>query len=443
MGGARNGITLTGVGSFAGQEPQLTPRPPTDALTRQVAAADSAAVDHARHRLASRLPARALDAADQYFPVPDVNPWEGAVRPEPGADVLLLSPGRRAAVASAKVAIELRQFDRQCPRWAPFADDIATVTGADVVLKLLVADGDPQPAADRLVAAAATAGGGPVTGAGYLTGADRRFDPGRRPGPDPRFDLDDRFGVERLLGPECLVGAGQPAASDRPVSADRLVGPDRLVGRERKTDGWRRDGSDVLITVIDGAERFAVASTEPPDAEPEPELDTVLRAGDTLRLPRTMLHTAQPDAGGSALLSMKLRRVTDWALRHSAPSHLGFRDYPRSLREYRLCLRSHVPPTSAAGWDPATALLRTRIPGGVAVLGVRSSEVTFVAAGSVYRASRSVLRVLAGILAADGIRPADVADVTGVSPRTAGSAVEALLRWGLVRVDLVDLPVHT
>jgi hypothetical protein len=400
MAGARNGIALIGVGSFADQAPQLTPRPPTDALTRQVAAADSAAVDHARHRLASRLPSRALEAADQYFAVPGVDAWDGAVRPEPGADVLLLSPGRRAAVANAKLAIELRQFDRQCPRWAPFADDVATVTGADVVLKLLVADGDPEPAENRLVGALPTAGG------------DRPASGDRPVGVEPR------------------------AGADRRAFSDRFVGSDRLVGRERKPEGWRRDGSDVLITVIDGAERFAVASTEPPDAEPEPELDTVLRAGDTLRLPRTMLHTAQPDAGGSALLSMKLRRVMDWSLRHSAPSHLGFRDYPRSLREYRLCLRSHVPPTcAAAGWDPDTGLLRTRIPGGVAVLRVCGSEVTFVAAGSVFRASKSVLRVLTGILAADGIRLSDVADVTGVSVRTSSSAVDALLRWGLVRVD--------
>jgi len=378
MAGARTRTTLTGVGFFADQAPELAPRPPTDALTRQVAEAGSAAVDHARHRLASRLPIRALDAADQYFAVPDVDTWQGELRPEPGADVLLLSPGRRAAVASAKLAIELRQFDRQCPRWAPFADDIATVTGADVVLKLMVADGDPKPAPDR------------------------------------------------------------PAGADPEVGGGRLAGADRILAGDRKAAGWRRDGSDVLITVIDGAERFAVASTEPPDAEPEPELDTVLRAGDTLRLPRTMLHSAYPDAGGSALLKMKLRRVTDWSLRHSAPSHLGFRDYPRSMKEYRLCLRSHVPPTPpthATCWDPATALLRTRVPGGLAVLGVRSSEVTFVAAGSVFRASKSVLRVLAGIHAADGIGLSDVAEVTGVSARTTGSAVDALLRWGLVRVD--------
>lgn len=365
MAGARNATTLTGVGFFADREPQLSSRPPADALSRQVAAAESAAVDHARHRLASRLPTRALEAADQYFSAPDVDVWDGAQRPEPGADVLLLSPGRRAAVASAKQAIELRQFDRQCPRWAPFADDVATVTGADVVLKLLVADGDPKI---------------PVTPPG--------------PGPLP-------------------------------------------TNGERKPEGWRRDRSDVLITVIDGAERFAVASTEPPDAEPEPELDTVLRAGDTLRLPRTMLHTARPDAGGSALLSMKLRRVTDWSLRQAAPSHLGFRDYPRSMREYRLCLRSHVPatPTAAAVGDPATVLLRTRIPGGLAVLGVCGSEVTFVAAGSVFRAGKPVLRVLAGIHAADGILLSDVATVTGVSARTTGSAVDALVRRGLVRVD--------
>jgi hypothetical protein len=343
---ARNVSALTGVGFFADQASQLTPRPPADPLSRQVAQAGSAAVDHARRRLASRLPPGALQAADQYFASPDVNPWEGATRPEPGADVLLLSPGRRSAAATAKSSIELRQFDRQCPGWAPFADDVAAVTGADVVLRLLVADGG------------------------------------------------------------------------------------------RKARGWRRAASDVLVTVIAGAEEFAVTSTEPPDAEPVPELETVLRAGDTLRLPRTMLHTARPDAGGCAVLSMKLRRVTDWSLRRCAPSHLGFRDYPPSVTVYRLCLRSHVPPTPSAGWDPDEAVLRTRIPGGLAVLGLRGAEVTFVAAGSVYRAGKPVLRVLAGVHAADGIRMPDVSEITGVPPKTARAAVEGLLSWGLIRADL-------
>ena len=108
MAGIRNGTVLTGVGFFADQLPQLTPKSPTDPLTRQVAEAGSAAVHHARRRLASRLPTHALEAADQYFAAPDVDTWDGAVRPEPGADVLLLSPTRRAAVATSNVAIELR-----------------------------------------------------------------------------------------------------------------------------------------------------------------------------------------------------------------------------------------------------------------------------------------------------------------------------------------------
>jgi hypothetical protein len=380
MAGIRNGTALTGVGFFADQAPQLTLKQPADPLTRQVAAAGSAAVANARRRLASRLPSRALEAADQYFPEPDVDPWDGAVRPEPGADVLLLSPARRAAVATSNAAIELRQFDRQCPRWAPFADDIATVTGADVVLKLLVSDGEPKPA-------------------------------------------DDRY--DRRAGCDSKPSGGQ--------SVERAP-----IGRDRKADDWRRAGSDVLITVIDGAERFAVASTEPPDAEPEPELDTVLRAGDTLRLPRTMLHTAHPDTGGSALLSMKLRRATDWSLRRATPSHLGFRDYPSSAKVYRLCLRSHVPPTPltpVAGWDPDTALLRTRIPGGLAVLRLQGKDVTFVAAGSVYRASIPVLRALTAVHAADGIRVPDLAERIAVSAPTVRSVVDSLLTCGLVRID--------
>lgn len=346
MAGVPQRTTLTGIGFYPTRTPQPTSRPPGDKIARQVAAADSAALEHARVRLTRRLPARALAGADQYFAVPGVDVWEGPTRPEPGADVPALGSGRPDA------DLEVPQFDRQRPGWAPFADDVAAVTGADVVLELLVAD------------------------------------PSR----------------------------GHAGA-------------------------WRRDGSDVLITVIDGAERLSVASTEPPDAEPEPELDAVLRPGDTLRVPRAMLHTARPEAGaGSTLLSIRLRRATDWSLGRSAPSHLGFEDYPRSKAEYRLCLRAHVPPTPPppTGWDPEASVLRTRLPGGLAVLDVRGAEVTFVAAGAVYTGSKSVLRVLAGIHAADGIAMADIALATGVSSRTARSVVDTLLSRGLVRLDRLD-----
>src|SRR4051794_31183914 len=100
MSGARHSTALKAVGFFADQAPpltQLNQRPATDALTRQVAAACSAAVDNARRRLASRLPLRALEAADQYFAMPDVDTWDGAVRPEPGADVLQFTPGHLAS----------------------------------------------------------------------------------------------------------------------------------------------------------------------------------------------------------------------------------------------------------------------------------------------------------------------------------------------------------
>jgi hypothetical protein len=345
MPGTRSTTTLTEVGHFADQPAELELGPPVDPLGRQVAAAGSAAVGHARRRLASRLPTRALQAADQYFPTPDVNTWDGGLRPRADVDVHQLVPPDRSATADR--GVELSEFDRRYPAWAPFADDVAAVTGADVVLELLVADDD------------------------------------------------------------------------------------------RRVTGWRRDESDVMVTVIEGAERFTVATTEPPDAEPEPELDTVLRAGDALRLPRSMLHAACPDVGGSTVLTMKLRRATDWSLGRSAPSHLGFREYPRSARVYRLCLRSHVPatpPPTSADWDLGT-ILRTRAPGGLALLAVRGTDVTFVAAGSVYRASKPVLRVLTAIHAGDGIRMPDVVEVTTLSSRTVRSAIDGLLGSGLVRVD--------
>jgi hypothetical protein len=388
------GNSLRHVGSFSARSPRRPPALIPHPLAHEVADAVATAVKNARARLATRLPHDALDSLGQYFEAPTVHAWNVSDRPElaevdlfaelcalprsvtvrdkaaglqlelrtldekfevealgdpvePGSDVLMLSPTRLAAAAAKNTSIELRQFDRQCASWAPFADDLAAVTGADIFLKLFVADGN------------------------------------------------------------------------------------------RSVNGWHRDASDVLVTLLHGAKRFAVATSEheEPDAEPKPVVDVVLRAGDLLRLPRAMLHCATPDGDLSALLSMGLMRVADWPLRQVPPTHLGFRDYPRSAGVYQLCLRAHVPPTPSTNWDPTTATLRTRMPGGISILEIHNEEVSFIAAGSVYETSEQAVRVLGRIHASDGISAVDLAADVGVSEPACISMLDEFLEHGLVRLQ--------
>ncbi|MGH3328109.1 MAG: JmjC domain-containing protein [Streptomycetales bacterium] len=378
---------VTEIEPFAGR---AAAAPVTDdgPLAREVAAANAAAVAHSRTRLSARLPGDALAAADRYFERPSVAGWPPQARPalaadelfrlvcatprsatvrdkadglqielrsldetfeledlghrvEPDSDVLMLSSMRLAAAAARNTSIELRQFDRQCPSWAPFADDLAAVTGADVYLKLFIADGN------------------------------------------------------------------------------------------RSVNGWHRDSSDVLVTMLHGEKRFATADAEAgePDTDPEPEVDALLRPGDALRLPRSMLHCATPSGGLSALLSMGLMRVADWPYRQIPPIHLGFRDYPRSAAAYRLCLRPHTPAATAKGEGRP---LRSRAPGGIALLDTRGEQARVVTAGTVYEASTAEVRVLATVHGGNGLAEAEVAARTGLPVAQCAGAMEALVRQGLL-----------
>jgi hypothetical protein len=60
---------------------------------------------------------------------------------EPGTDVVLPDPARLLDLAEGGASVEVRLLDRQCPEWAPLADDLVTVTGADVFMKLFVSGG--------------------------------------------------------------------------------------------------------------------------------------------------------------------------------------------------------------------------------------------------------------------------------------------------------------
>lgn len=362
-----------------------------EGLEGVVASANSAGLAHARRRLAARLPAAAIAGARQYFPEAKVDSWDGGERPdiaadelfadicssprsvavgekadglqlelrtlgqaltiselgdqvEPGSNIALLSPERLRHAAMKNASIELRQFDRQCPSWALFADDVAAVSGADVFLKLFVADG------------------------------------------------------------------------------------------HRSVNGWHRDRSDVLVTVVHGAKGFAVADVDAGDTQGEERtvVDAILRPGDALVLPRARLHCATPAGELSALLSIGLMRSGDWPYRQVPPTHLGFREYPRSTTAYRLCLRSHLPATPSRAEGPHVATVRTRLPGGIALLAAGGAAVTFVAAGMVYEASEAVVRALACIHATDGTSSVDVAAAVGLSADRSLAILAALVSEGLV-----------
>lgn len=370
--------------------------PPTDgpsgALAEEVRSANTAAVQHAQRRLSSLLPTAALTVADQYFGEAAAYAWDDGARPgisadelfglicasprsvsvsdkaeglqvevrtlgeqlqiidlgdpvEPGSHVAVLLPKRLRGVALGNASIELRQFDRQCRSWAPFADDLSAVTGADVFLKLFVADG------------------------------------------------------------------------------------------KHSVNGWHRDRSDVLVTVIHGGKRFAVAHVEADDdsGEERTVVDTILRPGDALLVPRNRLHNATPAGELSALLSMGLMRVADWPFRQVPPSHLGFRAYPGTAATYRLCLRSHVPPTLPGVAVGDIAPFRTRLPGGMAVLGTDGGRMRFAAAGAVYDADEPAVRALASIHAGEGVDAREVAAQVGLPRSRCSSIVSDLIDEGLVR----------
>lgn len=146
-----------------------------------------------------------------------------------------------------------------------------------------------------------------------------------------------------------------------------------------------------------------------------------------------MLHCATPNDGLSALLSMGLMRPGDWPYRQVPPSHLGFHGYPRSANLYRLCLRSHTPPTRPSGVNLSRDTLRSRLPGGLALLHMQDDEASFIAAGAVYEADVALVRVLAAIHGADGVSAPAVSDATGIPESGCREKMHQLLTHGLVR----------
>jgi hypothetical protein len=78
--------------------------------------------------------------------------------------------------------------------------------------------------------------------------------------------------------------------------------------------------------------------------------------------------------------------------------------------------------------------LRTRTPGGIAVLEIRGAEVSFVAAGMVYEGTEPLVRILGRIHAADGITALGVAEVTDIPRSSCIPVIDELLAQNLVRI---------
>lgn len=251
-----------------------------------------------------------------------------------------------------------------------------------------------------------------------------------------------------LLSPEALCGAAAANASvevrlfDRQCTewsclADDLSavsGADIFLklfisGGDVSVNGWHRDASDVMVTVLDGSKRFEVGTPDSKDARPVSEIDRVLRPGDAVLLPRSQLHNATPTPEVSALLSIGMMRYGDWAYRDILPTHMGL-VRPRSSKHYRLALRPHRT-ANWGGFDGASAC-ETRIPGGIGIIGYEGDLVRFVAAGEAYDASVDVVRWLASVHRESGRCPATHATGLGRSPTWGTEVARDLAALGLI-----------
>lgn len=370
-------------------------REETDDLERQVSNANRAAVQHALHRLESRLPSAALTDLHAYFSAAAFHPWPseharprvgalellkelcsnvqsiavgrkaqglqiGFLRPgaeidpatlgtqvEPASDLYLLSPYAIWEAAAANASVEVRVFDRKLTEWAWPADDLAAVSGADIFMKLFVAGG------------------------------------------------------------------------------------------EQSVNGWHRDFSDVLVTVLDGSKRFQVGTVDSPDEHPVIETDVVLEPGDALLLPRFRLHNAIPTGEVSALLSIGIMRYGDWSFRGASPSHLGLGS-PRSPLSYRRALHPHVSPYWGA--FAAHDCCRTRIPGGIGILEHHDETVKLMAAGQVLEAPAEVVRLLAKVHGADGITVSQLAAESGQPASWCGTLLTEFANLGLIWYSRREIP---
>lgn len=202
-----------------------------------------------------------------------------------------------------------------------------------------------------------------------------------------------------------------------------------IAGGECSVNDWHRDTSDVLVTVLDGSKRFEVGASDARDDAPISELDVLMKPGDVLLLPRGRLHNATPTGEISALLSIGIMRLADWAYRSTSPTHLNLHN-PRSPSLYRRALRAHCAPLRILpGPD---VLVATRLPGGLALV-ENDSEPQLLAAGVLCKppsANRDILLELHGMTAAS---PAELARCCGYGSDQVLVALNGWAQIGWIR----------
>lgn len=197
--------------------------------------------------------------------------------------------------------------------------------------------------------------------------------------------------------------------------------------------GWHSDRQDVIALMLWGSKRFQLGDWDTPEGGPASRivLDEVLKPGDCLLFPEGHPHQAVPLGDDSGLLSIALLRHHNWISRDQVPTHLGVSEFPPSEVTYRRLLRSRLPLPSESPHLTDSTRLRTRIPGGVELLGsTLDGQVAFAAAGGVFAARPDTTALLAAVHASF---PVTLGEVSLSGDREAAAQqTRSLLEMGLV-----------
>lgn len=164
--------------------------------------------------------------------------------------------------------------------------------------------------------------------------------------------------------------------------------------------GWHSDRQDVIALMLWGSKRFQLGDWDTPEGGPASRvvLDEVLAPRDCLLFPEGHPHQAVPLGNDSGLLSIALLRHHNWISRDQVPTHLGVAEFPPSEVTYRRLLRSRLPLAAEPVRLADSTQLRTRVPGGVELLGTApDGQVAFAAAGGVFAASPDTMGLLATV----------------------------------------------
>ncbi|GLV88640.1 hypothetical protein Slala04_00940 [Streptomyces lavendulae subsp. lavendulae] len=197
--------------------------------------------------------------------------------------------------------------------------------------------------------------------------------------------------------------------------------------------GWHSDRQDVIALMLWGSKRFQLGGWDTPEGGPASRivLNEVLKPGDSLLFPEGHPHQAVPLGDDSGLLSIALLRHHNWISRNQVPAHLGVAEFPPNEGTYRRLLRSRLPLSAESVRLTDGTQLRTRIPGGIELLGATpDGQVAFAAADGVFAASPDSVDLLASVHASFPIR-LDEAARPG-EQQAAADRGRSLIEMGLV-----------